>query len=99
MESASQARPAAGRCDRELDVGGCFLLVVFALGFFTSARIAEQVRAGIQSLPSGQRMAGLAMGLTLPGATAAGMCPGADADGTGTAGTGTGASAAVIENS
>ena len=43
-----------------------FLLVVFALGFFTSARIAEQVRAGIQSLPSGQRMAGLAMGLTLP---------------------------------
>ena len=42
-----------------------FLLVVFALGFFTSARIAEQVRAGIQSLPSGQRMAGLALGLTL----------------------------------
>ncbi|RPI45782.1 MAG: amino acid ABC transporter permease, partial [Betaproteobacteria bacterium] len=42
-----------------------FLLVVFALGFFTSARIAEQVRAGIQSLPSGQRLAGLAMGLTL----------------------------------
>ena len=42
-----------------------FLLVVFALGFFTSARVAEQVRAGIQSLPSGQRMAGLAMGLTL----------------------------------
>ncbi len=42
-----------------------FLLVVFALGFFTSARIAEQVRAGIQSLPKGQRFAGLAMGLTL----------------------------------
>jgi glutamate/aspartate transport system permease protein len=42
-----------------------FLLVVFALGFFTSARISEQVRAGIQSLPGGQRMAGLAMGLTL----------------------------------
>ena len=42
-----------------------FLLVVFALGFFTSARISEQVRAGIQSLPRGQRMAGLAMGLTL----------------------------------
>ena len=35
-------------------------------GFFTSARIAEQVRAGIQSLPKGQRYAGLAMGLTLP---------------------------------
>jgi glutamate/aspartate transport system permease protein len=43
-----------------------FVLVVFALGFFTSARIAEQVRAGIQALPKGQRYAGLAMGLTLP---------------------------------
>jgi len=43
-----------------------FVLVVFALGFFTSARIAEQVRAGIQSLSRGQRMAGLALGLTLP---------------------------------
>ncbi len=43
-----------------------FILVVFALGFFTSARIAEQVRAGIQSLPKGQRYAGLAMGFTLP---------------------------------
>jgi len=42
------------------------ILVVFALGFFTSARIAEQVRAGIQALPKGQRYAGLAMGLTLP---------------------------------
>jgi glutamate/aspartate transport system permease protein len=41
-----------------------FLLVVFALGFFTSARIAEQVRAGIQALPRGQRYAGLAMGFT-----------------------------------
>ena len=43
-----------------------FILVVFALGFFTSARIAEQVKAGIQSLPKGQRYAGLALGLTLP---------------------------------
>ncbi|MFO1263565.1 MAG: amino acid ABC transporter permease [Rhodoferax sp.] len=43
-----------------------FILVVFALGFFTSARVAEQVRAGIQSLPRGQRYAGLALGLTLP---------------------------------
>lgn len=43
-----------------------FVLVVFALGFFTSARIAEQVRAGIQSLPKGQSYAGLAMGFTLP---------------------------------
>ncbi len=43
-----------------------FVLVVLGLGFFTSARIAEQVRAGIQSLPKGQRYAGLAMGFTLP---------------------------------
>ena len=43
-----------------------FLLVVFALGFFTSSRISEQVKAGIQSLPRGQQYAGLAMGLTLP---------------------------------
>ena len=42
-----------------------FVLVAFALGFFTSARISEQVKAGIQSLPRGQRYAGLAMGLTL----------------------------------
>jgi glutamate/aspartate transport system permease protein len=41
-----------------------FLLVVFALGFFTSARIAEQVRAGVQALPRGQRYAALAMGFT-----------------------------------
>ena len=43
-----------------------FLLVVLALGCFTSARISEQVKAGIQALPKGQRHAGLAMGLTLP---------------------------------
>ena len=43
-----------------------FILVVLGLGLFTSARISEQVRAGIQSLAGGQRMAGLAMGFTLP---------------------------------
>ncbi len=43
-----------------------FVLVVLALGLFTSARVAEQVKAGIQALPKGQRYAGLAMGLTLP---------------------------------
>jgi glutamate/aspartate transport system permease protein len=43
-----------------------FALVVIALGLFTSARVAEQVRAGIQSLARGQRYAGLALGLTLP---------------------------------
>ncbi|MCS4509604.1 amino acid ABC transporter permease [Xylophilus ampelinus] len=41
-----------------------FVLVVLALGFFTSARIAEQVRSGIQALPRGQRYAGMAMGFT-----------------------------------
>jgi len=41
-----------------------FMLVVFALGFFTSARVAEQVRAGIMAIPKGQRYAGLAMGFT-----------------------------------
>ncbi|HEY9223957.1 MAG: amino acid ABC transporter permease [Variovorax sp.] len=41
-----------------------FVLVVLALGFFTSARIAEQVRSGIQALPKGQRYAGMAVGFT-----------------------------------
>ena len=41
-----------------------FLLVVLGLGFFTSARIAEQVRAGIQALPRGQSYAAMAMGFT-----------------------------------
>jgi glutamate/aspartate transport system permease protein len=40
------------------------VLVVIALGLFTSARIAEQLRAGIQALPRGQRDAGMAVGLT-----------------------------------
>src|SRR5437899_4019976 len=43
-----------------------FYTGVVALGFYTSARVAEQVRAGILSLPRGQRLAGLALGLTLP---------------------------------
>ena len=37
-----------------------------ALGFYTSARVAEQVRAGIMSMPRGQRLASLALGMTLP---------------------------------
>lgn len=43
-----------------------FVLVVFALGFYTSSRISEQVKAGIESLSKGQRYAGLAVGFTLP---------------------------------
>jgi glutamate/aspartate transport system permease protein len=43
-----------------------FYTAVVALGLYTSARVAEQVRAGITSLARGQRMAALALGLTLP---------------------------------
>lgn len=42
-----------------------FITAALCLGLFTSARIAEQVRAGIQSLPRGQRFAALALGFTL----------------------------------
>jgi glutamate/aspartate transport system permease protein len=42
------------------------VLVVMALGFFTSARISEQVRSGIQALPRGQRYAAMAVGFTTP---------------------------------
>jgi glutamate/aspartate transport system permease protein len=37
---------------------------VVCLGTYTAARVAEQVRSGIQSIGQGQRYAGLAMGLT-----------------------------------
>ncbi|KQP38480.1 glutamate ABC transporter permease [Methylobacterium sp. Leaf104] len=42
-----------------------FYTAVVCLGFFTASRVAEQVRAGIQALPRGQKMAGTAMGLTV----------------------------------
>ena len=42
-----------------------FTTAVISLGFFTSARIAEQVKAGILSLPPGQKGAALAVGFTL----------------------------------
>ena len=42
-----------------------FITAALGLGLFTSARIAEQVRAGIDSLGPGQRLAGLALGLSL----------------------------------
>ena len=44
---------------------GIYLPAVLCLGIYTSVRVAEQVRAGIQSLPRGQMMAGTAIGLTL----------------------------------
>jgi glutamate/aspartate transport system permease protein len=43
-----------------------FVAAVLCLGTFTSARVAEQVRSGIISLPRGQKNAGLALGFTLP---------------------------------
>lgn len=43
-----------------------FLASMVCLGLFTSARVAEQVRSGINSLPRGQKNAGLALGFTLP---------------------------------
>ena len=43
-----------------------FYTAVVCLGLYTSARVAEQTRAGIQSLARGQGMAGIALGLTLP---------------------------------
>ena len=42
-----------------------FVTAVVCLGLYTASRVAEQVRAGIQSLPRGQGMAGTALGLTL----------------------------------
>jgi glutamate/aspartate transport system permease protein len=43
-----------------------FVTAVICLGFFTSARVAVQVTAGIQALAGGQRLAALALGLDLP---------------------------------
>ena len=41
-----------------------FVTAVVCLGLFTAARISEQVRSGIPSLPAGQRAAGYAIGLS-----------------------------------
>ena len=43
-----------------------YTAAVLCLGMYTASRVAEQVRAGIESLPKGQTNAGLAMGFTLP---------------------------------
>jgi glutamate/aspartate transport system permease protein len=43
---------------------GSYIPAVLCLGLFTSVRVAEQVKAGIMSLPRGQFMAGTATGLT-----------------------------------
>ena len=41
-----------------------FLISVVGIGLFMSARVAEQLRAGLGALPRGQMQAGTAMGLT-----------------------------------
>lgn len=41
-----------------------FYTAVVGLGLFMSARVAEQVRTGILSLPKGQQMAATALGMT-----------------------------------
>jgi glutamate/aspartate transport system permease protein len=43
-----------------------FWTAAIGLGFYMSARVAEQIRAGILALPRGQSMAGRALGLTTP---------------------------------
>jgi glutamate/aspartate transport system permease protein len=45
---------------------GSYWPAVLCLGFYTSARVAEQIKAGILSLPRGQTMAATALGLTQP---------------------------------
>jgi glutamate/aspartate transport system permease protein len=42
------------------------LCSIVCLGLFTSARVCEQVRAGLQALPRGQQDAALSLGLSLP---------------------------------
>jgi glutamate/aspartate transport system permease protein len=42
-----------------------FITAVLSLAFFTSARVAVQVSAGIEALPRGQALAATALGLTL----------------------------------
>lgn len=59
--------PAAGDWMKQMPPPwGSYVPAVLCLGIYTSVRVAEQVRAGIQSLPRGQGMAGTALGLTLP---------------------------------
>lgn len=41
-----------------------FVCAIVALTLYTSARVAEQIRAGIMSLPKGQHQAAKALGLT-----------------------------------
>ena len=46
---------------------GSFVPALICLGLFTAARIAEQVRAGVQALPAGQMQAASALGFSRAG--------------------------------
>ncbi|MCB5362615.1 amino acid ABC transporter permease [Pusillimonas sp. CC-YST705] len=61
-----EVTPAAlGDAIKSMDpLWSTFWTAVVCLGLFTSARIAEQVRTGIQSIPVGLHMAATALGLT-----------------------------------
>lgn len=55
---------AAGQWIKELPPPwSAFLPALICLGLYTASRIAEQVRAGIEALPKGQREAAAALGL------------------------------------
>ncbi len=54
---------AAGVWVKQLSAGP-FYTAVLGIGLYMSSRVAVQVTAGIKSLPSGQRLAGTAIGLT-----------------------------------
>ena len=48
----------------EANANAPFYTAAIGIGLFMSARVAEQLRAGIGSLPRGQKMAATALGLT-----------------------------------
>src|SRR2546425_12713267 len=54
---------------------GSYVPAVLCLGIFTSVRVAEQVKAGIMSLPRGQGMAGTAVGVAPGPAHPSGLLP------------------------
>src|SRR3979490_1674212 len=55
--------PRVGMAIKQMDPPwGSFIPALICLGLFTAARIAEQVRAGLQALPAGQTQAAFALG-------------------------------------
>ncbi|RYH63237.1 MAG: amino acid ABC transporter permease [Alcaligenaceae bacterium] len=57
--------PALGTAMKQMgQPWGQFFPALLCLSFYGTARVCEQIRAGIQSLPRGQAAAGTALGLT-----------------------------------